>query len=110
MPQPIFTRNLKAIDHATGTSVISSIVNVNDANYLGCQVTWNGTGITGTVDLECSLDGVNFGVIDTVTIGVDTGTQVINTLIVAPFVRANFTYTAGTVTSLVVYICSKQSG
>jgi hypothetical protein len=110
MPQPVFTRNIKVINHAASTSVTSANVDVSDANYLGMQVTWNGTSVDGTLDLECSLDGVNFGVVDTVTINSNSGTSVLNTLMVAPFVRAKFTYVSGTVVSLVAYICTKQSG
>jgi hypothetical protein len=110
MPQPVFTRNIKVLDHAADSSAVSSVVDVSDSNYLGMQVTWSGAALLGTLDLECSLDNDKYGIIDTITINGTHGTSVINTLIVAPYVRANFTYTSGTVVEVKVFICTKQSG
>ena len=113
MSQPILTKNVKVIDITSGTTTSSSLLDVSDCATVAMQAVWTGTTPSGTVTLEGSLDGVNFSTFGAGSISV-TGASgngvVASNSIGMPFIRATFTYTSGTVTSLKVYLSAKQTG
>lgn len=106
---PALRLNVAVLNAVSAASnAVSSSVDVSDCTLGALQVTWTGTSLNGTVTLEASLDGVNWGALQTVSV-TGSGGSVIQDLpsIGMPYLRASYARVAGTGT-LTVRISAKK--
>lgn len=111
MSQPILTRNVRAINITSGVDTISPVIDVSDCSVATMQCIWAGTTPAGTINVECSLDGSNWATFGVTAVNVNTASG--NTITSfnlngIPFIRINYDYTSGTITSLRVFVATKQ--
>lgn len=103
----------KSIDAASLTTTqTGSIINTSQSLHIVCQFVWTGgTGTTGNMSLEGSLDGTNFVSLGTSAVSTNSGTSAIalsNTPY--PFMRAVWTPSAGTGGTVTAYFAGKKNG
>jgi hypothetical protein len=111
MSQPILTRNLTAISITSGTTTSSSLIDISDCTVIAFQAIWAGTTPSGTVTIEGSLNGTTWSTFgaSSITVTGASGNGLVNFNPAGmPFIRATYTHTSGTVTSLQVLVSTKQ--
>lgn len=111
MSQPILTRNTRVINITSGTTTSSSAIDISDCTVVAMQAVWAGTTPSGTVTIEGSLNGSTWSTFgaSSITVSGATGNGLVNFSPAAmPFIRATYTHTSGTVSSLQVFVSTKQ--
>lgn len=103
MSEPIHLFNEKIVDsESMGSSITSSIKNVQEAISFAVQVLWSGGGTpVGTLDLQASNDGTNFSSVisSPPAVSGNSGSLIINVEKHAyGYIRVVYTRTSGTAT------------